>query len=122
MIQGLDHVQVNAPHGHEEDARAFFGAFLGLEELQKPEALRGNGGVWFALPDGRQIHTGVTAAFVPSEKGHVCLFCNDLDAVLVRAEQFGVVCSLDTRLPLRRLYCSDPWGNRTEIVEGRHTQ
>ncbi|ACO46723.1 glyoxalase [Deinococcus deserti] len=121
MLLGLDHVQVNAPFGHEEQARAFFGAFLGLPELLKPEILRPNGGVWFALPDGRQIHTGVVEVFVPSSKGHVCLFCDDLEAVLTRAEQFGVLCSLDTRLPLRRLYLSDPWGNRMEIVEGRRS-
>jgi catechol 2,3-dioxygenase-like lactoylglutathione lyase family enzyme len=98
----------------------FFGAFLGLPELQKPETLQASGGAWFALPDGRQIHTGVTDAFVPSEKGHICLFCDDLKAVMNRAEQFGVDLSLDTRLPVRRLYLSDPWGNRMEIVEGRH--
>ena len=120
MIQGLDHVQVNAPRGHEAEARTFFGAFLSLSELNKPEILQANGGVWFALPDGRQIHTGVADAFVPSTKGHICLFCDDLDVVLARAEQFGVECSLDTRLHLRRLYLADPWGNRMEIVEGRH--
>ncbi|UBV44449.1 glyoxalase (plasmid) [Deinococcus taeanensis] len=120
MIRGIDHVQVNAPQGHEQQARAFFSAFLGLPEVQKPDVLRANGGVWFGLPDGRQIHTGVAEAFIPSEKGHVCLFCDDLDVVLARAEEFGVVWSLDVRLPLRRIYLSDPWGNRMEIVEGRH--
>ncbi|NTY00674.1 hypothetical protein [Deinococcus sp. JMULE3] len=51
--------------GCEAQARAFFGVFLGLTELVKPEALRRNGGVWFGLPDGRQLHVGVAPEFVP---------------------------------------------------------
>src|SRR4051812_2533517 len=33
----IDHVQVAAPPGCEEEARAFYGGVLGLEELDKPE-------------------------------------------------------------------------------------
>jgi catechol 2,3-dioxygenase-like lactoylglutathione lyase family enzyme len=51
-IAGLDHVQLAAPAGCEAAARAFFCDLLGLEELEKPEALRPRGGVWFGLPDG----------------------------------------------------------------------
>ena len=64
----------------EEAARAFFGGFLGLPELLKPGALRARGGAWFALPDGRQLHVGVTPDFVPREKGHPALRCPDLAA------------------------------------------
>ncbi|BBN93491.1 hypothetical protein DEIGR_103025 [Deinococcus grandis] len=39
--------------------------FLGLTELVNPEALRRNGGVWFGLLDGRQLHVGVAPEFVP---------------------------------------------------------
>ena len=35
-IVGLDHVQVAAPPGCEEEARRFYGELLGLEELEKP--------------------------------------------------------------------------------------
>jgi hypothetical protein len=47
-IIGLDHVQVAAPIGSENAARGFYGGLLGLSELEKPEALRERGGVWFA--------------------------------------------------------------------------
>ncbi|MBB6096754.1 catechol 2,3-dioxygenase-like lactoylglutathione lyase family enzyme [Deinobacterium chartae] len=120
MITGLDHVQINAPAGHETAARAFFGDFLGLPELLKPESLRASGGVWFGLPDGRQIHTGVAEPFVPSSKGHPCLRTHDLEAVLRRCEACGVACWLDHRLSTPRLYVNDPWGNRLEIVQGQH--
>ena len=43
MIVGLDHVQVAAPAGCEEDARAFYGVLLGLEEIEKPALLASRG-------------------------------------------------------------------------------
>jgi hypothetical protein len=39
------------PLGSEDAARCFYGELLGLSELEKPEALRGRGGVWFACGD-----------------------------------------------------------------------
>ena len=47
VITGLDHVQVAAPPGCEEAARAFYGELLGLPEVAKPESLRAAGGAWF---------------------------------------------------------------------------
>jgi catechol 2,3-dioxygenase-like lactoylglutathione lyase family enzyme len=44
---GLDHVQLAAPAGCEEQARRFFGDILCMEEIEKPEDLRQRGGVWF---------------------------------------------------------------------------
>ena len=63
MLTGLDHLQIEAPPGHEAQARAFYGDFLGLSELEKPAVLQPNGGVWFALPGGQQLHTGVVQDF-----------------------------------------------------------
>ena len=42
----LDHVQIAAPPGSEDEARAFYGGLLGLDELPKPEPMRASGGVW----------------------------------------------------------------------------
>ncbi|MDX6536175.1 MAG: hypothetical protein QOD37_516, partial [Gaiellales bacterium] len=47
-IVGIDHVQVAAPPGCEQQARAFYGDLLGLSELEKPAPLAGRGGCWFA--------------------------------------------------------------------------
>ena len=68
----LDHVQIVAPPGCEPAARHFFGELLGLEEIAKPTALAGRGGVWFALEHGRQLHVGVVSAaeFTPAPKAH----------------------------------------------------
>jgi ubiquinone/menaquinone biosynthesis C-methylase UbiE len=57
-ILALDHMQLAMPRGAEEQARAFYGGVLGLEELPKPPALAARGGVWFRC--GRQeIHLGI---------------------------------------------------------------
>ncbi len=120
MIEGLDHIQINAPKGHEDEARAFFGELLGLLELKKPESLRSSGGVWFGLPDGRQLHTGVSEPFAPSKKGHVCLRVRNLDIFAEFLEVEGVSLEWDGRADARRVFLFDPWGNRLEIVEGFH--
>ncbi|ANE44298.1 VOC family protein [Deinococcus puniceus] len=120
LISGLDHVQTEAPAECEAEARAFFTGFLGLPELPKPAALAARGGAWFGLPDGRQLHIGVTPNFVPRDKGHLALRCPDLDAVTERASRFGIACVPDAELaPTRRVFLCDPWGNRLEILEGR---
>ncbi|AWN24587.1 glyoxalase [Deinococcus irradiatisoli] len=118
MITGLDHVQIEAPRGCEAAARTFFADFLGLPERTKPPVLAARGGAWFGLPDGRQLHVGVSEPFEPRRKGHLALRSADLDAVIKRAADFQISVTPDAELaPLRRVYLNDPWGNRLEILE-----
>lgn len=117
LIDGLDHIQINAPRDHQEEAIEFFVDFLGLEEVEKPEILRKNEGVWFRLPDGREIHTATTEPFVASKKGHACLRTRDLDVLAQRAEDMGILLQWDGRLQRRRIFLHDPWGNRWEVLE-----
>ncbi len=70
MISALDHVQLAMPAGGERDARGFYSGLLGLNELEKPAPLAARGGVWFALPDGRQLHLGLKEPFRTSRKAH----------------------------------------------------
>jgi catechol 2,3-dioxygenase-like lactoylglutathione lyase family enzyme len=62
-IVGLDHVQVSAPRGCEADARRFYGALMGLAEIEKPEGLRrrehaGEQVIWdAALPGLQRFYT-----------------------------------------------------------------
>ena len=84
-ITGIDHVQVAAPRGCEAEARAFYGALLGFEELPKPEPLAARGGCWFRA-GGQELHVGVEDPFVPDTLPHV-----------------------------RRFYAADPFGNRLEF-------
>ena len=117
MIE-LDHVQIAAPPGCEAEARRFFGALLGLAELEKPEPLRARGGAWFALGD-RQLHIGVEEPFAPSRKAHPAFRVTgeELDALAARLAGAGAPVDWDDSLPgVRRFYTADPWGNRLELL------
>ena len=46
-IEGIDHVQIAAPCDSEDMLRQFYVGLLGFEEIEKPVALKGRGGVWF---------------------------------------------------------------------------
>lgn len=114
----LDHVQIAAPDGCEEAARAWFGGLVGLEEIEKPERLRGRGGAWFAL-GSRQLHVGVERDFAPARKAHVALRVGaaELDPLAERLAAAGSPVTWDDALPgERRFYSADPWGNRIEFL------
>ena len=116
MILGLDHVQLAAPPGSEAEARRFFTGLLGLEELEKPAALAGRGGVWFACGP-QQLHVGVTEDFAPAEKAHPAFAVDDLDVLADRLVEAGVDVHWDDAIPgVQRCFAGDPWGNRLELV------
>ncbi len=117
----LDHVQIAAPAGCEPAARHFFGALVGLAEIEKPRSLRARGGAWFALGD-RQLHIGVEADFAPARKAHVALRVapEELDDLAERLAGAGAPVTWDDDLPgERRFYSADPWGNRIEFLAAR---
>lgn len=114
----LDHVQIAAPPGCEEAARQFFGELIGLQELEKPEALRGRGGAWFALGE-QQLHVGVETPFSPALKAHLAIRVSPaaLDGLADRLSATGAKVLWDDSLPgERRFYSEDPWGNRLEFL------
>jgi catechol 2,3-dioxygenase-like lactoylglutathione lyase family enzyme len=117
-LLGIDHVQVAAPPGSEEEARSFYGELLGLPELTKPHPLQARGGVWFACGAG-QLHVGIAEPFAPATKAHPALAVAraDLDRLAARLAQAGRVVRWDDAIPgVRRFYTADPWGNRIELV------
>jgi catechol 2,3-dioxygenase-like lactoylglutathione lyase family enzyme len=118
-VTGIDHVQVAAPAGCEQQARAFYGGLLGLPELEKPVALASRGGCWFACGD-RQLHVGVSDSFVPATKAHPALRVRDaqtLVALLARLDAAGCPTQRDVELPgMARAFADDPFGNRIEFV------
>jgi ubiquinone/menaquinone biosynthesis C-methylase UbiE/catechol 2,3-dioxygenase-like lactoylglutathione lyase family enzyme len=116
LILALDHMQLAMPRGAEEQARAFYGGVLGLEELPKPPALAARGGVWFRCGE-QQIHLGVEQDFHPQRKGHPGLLVRDLAATRARLEAAGAPIVPDDLLPgYERFYTADPFGNRIECL------
>lgn len=116
-VARLDHVQLAMPKGKENEARGFFGRLLGLSELEKSSGLTKRGGVWFALPDGRQLHLGVEEPFRPNKKAHPAFVVEDLDGLAREMEEDGHAVEWDGELaPKRRFYSEDPFGNRIEFL------
>ncbi len=117
MIVGLDHVQIAAPRGCEEEARRFYGELLGLREVPKPQKLATRGGVWFQV-GAQQLHIGVEDEFHPARKAHPAFAVDDLDALAQQLEEAGISVTWDDAIPnVRRFYVSDPWGNRLELLQ-----
>ena len=120
-IVGLDHVQVAAPVGCEEDARRFYGVHLGLEELEKPPLLATRGGVWFRVGE-QQLHVGVADRFVPAAKAHPALRVSSrtaLDLLAAKLEEHGIEVGWADPAEIpggARFFVEDPWGNRIELV------
>ena len=121
-IVALDHVQVAAPAGCEEAARGFYGALLGLEEIQKPHLLAARGGVWFRVGAAQELHVGVTDAFVAAGKAHPALRVStprELErlAALLEAAGIAVRWADPVEIPgVARFFVDDPWGNRLELL------
>jgi catechol 2,3-dioxygenase-like lactoylglutathione lyase family enzyme len=96
-VTDIDHVQIAALSGCEEQARRFFGELLGLEELEKPEPLRSRGGCWFRV-GSRQLHLGVEKDFRPAGKAHPAFAVRDIDVVFGALSGAGVRCTWDHTL------------------------
>lgn len=117
MLFGIDHVQLAAPPGCEEAARAFYSGVLGLVELTKPAALQSRGGCWFQCGT-HQIHIGVEADFSAARKAHPAFAVHDIDALRDRLQAAHVAVQNDDSIPgTSRFYIHDPWGNRLEFLE-----
>lgn len=115
-IGGIAHVQVAIPPGGEDAARAFYGALLGLEEIEKPASLNGRGGAWF-ICGPQQLHCGVEAEIAVTRR-HPALLTDDLDGLRDRLNSAGIVIEEQPVVPgWRRFHAIDPFGNRLEFQQ-----
>lgn len=113
----LHHVQLAIPKGGEPDARAFFSDALGMDEVTKPPALAARGGCWFAS-GGLELHLGVEDPFHPARKAHPGILVDDLDDIVARLDAAGYDATPDDLFPgFRRVYSTDPFGNRLEFLQ-----
>jgi catechol 2,3-dioxygenase-like lactoylglutathione lyase family enzyme len=116
-IRRLDHIQLAMPPGREDEARAFYQDVLGISEVSKPPHLAARGGCWFEHGD-LKVHLGVEADFVPARKAHPAFIVDDLEALATALEQAGYRVAADQPLEgYERLYVSDPFGNRIELMQ-----
>jgi catechol 2,3-dioxygenase-like lactoylglutathione lyase family enzyme len=115
-IKRLDHVQLCIPAGAEAQARDFYGRVLGFDEIEKPAALKVNGGLWFQVAD-IQLHIGVEARQGKSKR-HPAFEVEGLDEIrdYLRQQQIEI----KEEIPVagqKRFSFFDPFDNRIELLE-----
>jgi catechol 2,3-dioxygenase-like lactoylglutathione lyase family enzyme len=115
-IKRLDHVQICIPFGEEEKAREFYTRVLGLEEIEKPDALKPNGGLWFKVAN-IQLHIGVEEIQGKSKR-HPAFEVEGLEQIREHLRENQVKIKEETEVPgLNRFSFFDPFGNRIEFME-----
>ncbi|MBA3767780.1 MAG: VOC family protein [Acidobacteria bacterium] len=117
-IKRLDHVQLCIPLGEEAKAREFYGGILGLEEIEKPNALKKDGGMWYRIAD-IQLHISIEEPHTTSKR-HPAFEVEDLDGIRSYLPAHGVRIREEVGVPgVERLSFFDPFGNRIELIERR---
>jgi catechol 2,3-dioxygenase-like lactoylglutathione lyase family enzyme len=115
-IKRLDHIQICIPIGAEAQAREFYAGVLGLEEIEKPEALKPNGGLWFQIAD-IQLHIGVEAEQNQSKR-HPAFEVEDLAGIRQFLCDRDIPIKEEIAIPgINRFSFLDPFGNRIEFLE-----
>lgn len=118
MIRGIHHVQITIPRGAEEAARAFYCAVLNLPEIEKPDSLKGRGGLWVQV-GGQSVHIGTEDGVDrQATKAHIAYEVEDLAVWRERLSQQGI--TTETGIPIPgydRFEFRDPFGNRVEMIQ-----
>jgi catechol 2,3-dioxygenase-like lactoylglutathione lyase family enzyme len=110
-------VQVIAPPGGCAGLARFYDEVVGLERIERPEAM-GGVGAWFRA-GAQELHVSEYERFAPAEKAHPAfeLPAHELEALAGRLRAAGAEVEWDDRLPgARRFYSFDPAGNRLEFL------
>lgn len=113
----LEHVQLAMPAGLEVEAIAFYEGLLGIPHVPKPDHLAARGGCWFEDGD-LKVHLGVDADFRPATKAHPAFVVDGVRTVAAAVAAAGLAVNDDEPLDgFDRVYVSDPFGNRIELME-----
>ena len=114
-IVAIDHVQLAMPAGGEDRARAFYSGLLQLDEKPKPPELAVRGGAWFEN-DSVKIHLGIESDFRAARKAHPALLVHDLPDLITRLRTAGYEVLDHELAQYHRVYVSDPFNNRIELI------
>jgi catechol 2,3-dioxygenase-like lactoylglutathione lyase family enzyme len=120
-IIDIHHIQLAMPPGEEESARFFYIGILGFEETPKPSNLVQRGGVWFRS-NSVHLHLGIEVDFRPAKKTHPAFVVDDLETIEKRCTATGYSIVRDEPIPgYDRMYVTDPFGNRIELLQKSNT-
>jgi len=104
------------PAGEEHKARVFYAGLLGVPEVAKPAELAKRGGAWFESAHVK-IHLGVDAEFRPARKSHPGFLIAGLAELTMKLRTAGYEVVDEPMSGRARIYVSDPFGNRLELIE-----
>jgi catechol 2,3-dioxygenase-like lactoylglutathione lyase family enzyme len=111
----ISHISVTMPKDGEAIARLFYSGQLGLRELPKPKFVQVRGGVWFDV-GGLALHLSIEENRVASDtRRHFGLGCGDVDGLKAKLKAAGAEIEDGPRVPWKRFFVYDPFGNRIEI-------
>ncbi len=114
----IHHVQITVAAEDVPRAREFYCGLLGLEEIEKPLALKARGGFWMRLAD-QEIHVGVEEKQgMPLTKAHIAYEVADLGLWRAILSNAGVPIAISVPIPgYERFEFRDPFGNRVELIQ-----
>lgn len=119
VIKRLDHIQICIPIGAEDEARDFYTGVLGFTEIEKPETLKANGGLWYKIGD-IELHIGVENREGYRSKSHPAFEVENIEAVRRYLEEKGVITQDEKAISgVTRFSFHDPFHNRIEFLEKR---
>ncbi len=114
----LNHIQLCIPKNAEEQAREFYCGLLGLEEIEKPEFLKKNGGFWLKIAD-IELHIGAEDIENRSKR-HPAFEVEDLMEIKDILIKNNIKIRESQALPdYRRFSFYDPFNNRIELLEAK---
>lgn len=114
----LNHIQICIPKNNEQEARRFYCDLLGLEEIEKPEYLKKNGGFWLKIAD-IELHIGAENIENRSKR-HPAFEVEKLERIKQGLKKNGVRIKEDKSLPkFNRFSFFDPFNNRIELLESK---
>jgi catechol 2,3-dioxygenase-like lactoylglutathione lyase family enzyme len=116
MIHGVELIRVPVPRQKERETRDFYGVTLGFRELNRSAGPSGEAGIWFALPDGRELFCCALEEFRPSRRAVSAFAVKDLELLADTLGRAGYRAVWDFAVPEPYFHCQDPFANRLEFV------
>lgn len=113
----LDHLFLPFPAGKEPACRAFWTGLIGMDEIEKPAALKGEGGGWFRRGTAI-VHIGPDPDFHITDRPHPAFALADIARLAAQLTAAGHDVIWDDRIPgVTRFFTHDPVGNKLEFIE-----
>ena len=118
MILGLHHAQITIPKGQEQEGKSFYCDVLGLQEIEKPDSLKGRGGFWLQVGE-KEVHVGTEEGFDRlTTKAHLAYQVTNLGEWRSILEDLQIEILEGVPIPgYDRFEFRDPFGNRVEMIQ-----